>query len=72
MKARSFYYFSWEKSLCSLREKLLPVGNRTLGSIFRIYEALPRQMERESHPKQLQLWETALILHAGFHIHNYA
>lgn len=51
MKARSFYYFSWEKSLCSLREKLLPVGNRTLGSIFRIYEALPRQMERESAPQ---------------------
>lgn len=52
MKARSFYYFSWEKSLYSLREKLVLVGNRTLGSIFKIYEALPRQMGRKKSAPQ--------------------
>jgi len=52
MKARSFYYFSWERSLYSLRENLVPVGKRTLGSIFKIYVALPRQMGRNKSAPQ--------------------
>lgn len=52
MKARSFYYFSWEKSLYSLRENLVSVGKRTLGSIFKIYVALPRQMGRNKSVPQ--------------------